>query len=585
MPPKAISRKLAAILAADVVGYSRLMEADEAGTLGKLKSHRKQLIDPAIAQHRGRIVKTTGDGVLGEFASVVDAVECAVEIQLGMSGRNTNVREGQRIEYRIGINLGDVIVDGEDIYGDGVNVASRVEGLADPGGICISGTVHEHVEGKLDLMFEDLGQQKVKNIKRAVQVYRVPVASEAASADGPALELPDKPSIAVLPFVNMSGDPDQEYFGDGIAEDIITGLSRISALFVIARNSTFAYKGKAVDVKRIARDLGVRYVLEGSVRKAGERLRITAQLIDAPAGRHIWAERYDRRLVDMFDLQDEIARSVVATCQTQLDLSEGLFAESSARPDIRVWDLLSRAWRMMYRLTERSLREARHLAERAVELDPSSGRAHRVLAVIDYHLVWMGYTNDGRRTLESARKSAESAVRLDDGDEYAHWGKGLVHMACGEHEEAIGEFQRALEINPNCSLAYGSLGTVLAFAGRTEESIANIELAIRSNPRDPSIFFRFSGLAIANFVAGDYDAAIEWARKSVQRKPDWYQGHIVLAASFSRLGRIDEARQAVRKYLERFSDAGVSKLKSLPFKNDADRDALLDALRTAGLPE
>jgi adenylate cyclase len=346
-----MTRKLVAIMAADVVGYSRLMGGDEAGTLAVLKAHRRELIDPKIAEHQGRIVKTTGDGLLIEFPSVVEAVQCAVEVQRAMQDRNMNVPVDRRIEFRVGINLGDIIMDGDDIYGDGVNVAARLEGLAEAGGVCVSKVVHDQVRDKLDLVFEDLGDRQLKNIARPVHVFRIAVVGQPATSGKPALALPDKPSIAVLPFTNMSGDPEQEYFSDGITEDIVTALSRLHWFFVIARNSTFAYKGKPVDVKHLGQDLGVRYVLEGSVRKSGQRVRITSQLIDATTNNHIWAERYDRELSDIFALQDEITASVTAAIEPKLLAAEGIRAESRSIEDLNAWDLVARAVSHFWRLT------------------------------------------------------------------------------------------------------------------------------------------------------------------------------------------------------------------------------------------
>jgi adenylate cyclase len=581
------TRRLAAILAADVVGYSRLMGIDEEGTLKLLKAHRRELIDPKIAEHHGRIVKTTGDGILIEFASVVDAVRCAVEVQQRMGERNADVPGDHRIEFRVGINLGDIIIDGDDIHGDGVNIAARLEGLAEPGTVYISGTAYEQVRDKLHYAFEDRGEQSLKNIARPLRVYRVAIQhGERSKATHPALTLSDKPSIAVLPFINMSGDPEQEYFADGLTEDIITELSRIRSLSVIARNSAFVYKGRAVDVKQVGRDLGVRYVLGGSVRRAGHRLRITAQLVESETGNHVWAEKYDRELADIFDVQDEITRSVVASTQSQVVISEGKFAERNERPDFRVWDLAKRGWRKIYELKRRSFEEAEGIAREVIHLDPSFPKGHQLLAAVSYHYVLMGFADDPKATLREALGAAQEAIRLDEGDEYSPWLLGGILGHClGQYDMAIAAYRRTLDINPNFSLAYGSLGSVLALAGRLEESISNSELCIRLNPAEPGVFFRFSALALAYFLKGDYTAARDWAQKSVSRKREWWVAHVLLAASNACLGEDDQAGAAIKEFLAVFPDAKLSKLPPLPLRNPEHTRRLHDALQKAGLPD
>ncbi len=583
-----MERRLAAIMATDVVGYSRLIRADEEGTLAALKALRADLIDPKIAEHHGRIVKLMGDGMLVEFASVVDAVHAAVQTQQAVTDHNADVPVDRRIEFRIGINLGDVVIDGDDIQGDGVNVAARLEGMAEPGGICVSGMVYEGVRDRIDVPFEDLGEQKVKNIERPVRVWRW-LASDGAAPKGPLgatkpLPLPDKPSIAVLPFTNMSSDAEQEYFADGIAEDIITALSRVEWFFVTARNSSFTYKGRAVDVQQVGRELGVRYILEGSVRRSGQRLRVTAQLIDAITGKHVWAEHYDRELSDIFDVQDEITRNVVATTQTQIQLIEGSLFEEMERLSLPVWVLVNRSWKQMYELNDQSLQEAISLAEEAVSLDPGSGRAHQALASALFHWIWMGFATDVGTTFARALRMAERAVRLDKNNEYSHWTLGLLRLLNGEHDKATAELERAIEINPNCSLAYGTLATVQNFAGYPERAIANNEIAIRSNPRDPSIFFRYSGLALSYFLTKQYEAAIELARKAVHLKPEWHVGHAVLVACLVESGQLDDARLAVEDYVNQSPKASIGEITELPFRVSAHREQLVTALRKAGLP-
>jgi TolB-like protein len=583
-------RKLAAIVSADVVGYSRLMGADETGTLKALRARRSELIDPKLAEHGGRIVKTMGDGLLLEFPSVVNATQCAIDIQNGIAARNADEPKATRIVFRVGINLGDIIIDGEDILGDGVNLAARLQEIAEPGGIAISRRVHEDVRDRLEAVFEDAGEQSLKNMARPVQVWRWSPAGpspdrprDALGAD--ALPLPDRPSIAVLPFDNMSGDPEQAYFADGITEDIITALSRSPWLFIIARNTTFAYKGESVPVTRVAQDLGVRYVLEGSVRRAGDRIRVTAQLIDGTTGGHVWSERYDGQLADVFDLQDEITRNVVASIQTQVHLTASEPVKRSTRPDLTVWELTMRAWQLLYDFSPESFATAKAHLERALALDPDSAEANLVLALIQYHRAIMGYVDDYRATLTTAQELARRATRLDDRNEYAHWALGITSWGLAKHEDSIAALERALELNPNCSLAYGSLGTALSLVGRVEESIANQEIAIRSNPRDPSIFFRFTGIALAHYLAGRYDDAVTWAGKAVHRMPKWYLGHFLLAASHQRADRPEEAKAAVERCLAVLPDASVSQLDRIPLKDAAEMERLRDSLRQAGLPD
>ena len=583
-------RRLAAIVSADVVGYSRMMGIDETGTLAALRAHRTELIDLKITEHGGRIVKTMGDGLLLEFPSVVNATQCMIEVQQDMAERNEGIDEKRRITFRVGVNLGDIIIEGEDILGDGVNIAARLQEISEPGGIAISRRVLEDVQNRLDTLFEDAGEHVLKNIAQPVQVWRwSPAQASAAIAtetfpDG-VLPLPDKPSIAVLPFDNMSGDPEQEYFADGMAEDIITSLSRSPWLFIIARNTTFTYKGEKVDVKRVAQELGVRYVLEGSVRKAGNRIRVTAQLIDGTTGGHVWSERYDGELADIFDLQDEITRNVVASIQTQVHLTASEPAGKSKRPDLTVWELTMRGWQLLYDFSPESFTTAKTLLEEAIAHDPNSAEAHLVLAMIHYHDAILGFVNDYQTTLTTARELALRATRLDNQNEYAHWALGLSYMGLARHEESIAALERALELNPNCSVAYGSLGTALSLVGRVDESIANQEIAIRSNPRDPSIFFRFTGISLAHYLAGRYDVAIEWANKAIHRMPTWYFGHFLLAASHMQANRQEEAKAAVDRCREVLPEATVSLLDSIPLKDATQMDQLRDSLRKAGLPE
>src|SRR5437870_3415333 len=441
-----VERRLAAIFAADVAGYSRLMGEDEEGTHERLKAHLRDLVDPKIKEHRGRIVKNTGDGMLAEFSSVVEAVRCAAEVQRGMAERNAETPEDKRITFRVGINLGDVIAEPNDIYGDGVNVAARLEGLAEPGGICVSRVVRDQVRDKLDFAFEDMGEQQVKNIARPVRVYRIPLA-EMARTKAP-LPLPDKPSIAVLPFTNMSGDPEQEYFADGMVEEIITALSRIHWLFVIARNSSFTYKGQSVDVKQVGRELGVRYVLEGSVRKGGNRVRITGQLIDALTGTHLWADRFDGLIEDVFELQDKIALSVAGVIEAALQAAE--MRRSAARPtaDLGAYDLYLRALAAFYPITKEGIVEALGLLDQAIAIDPSYAQAYGLRAVC---LAWRAFQGwENRDTaFPRAAEGAARAVACDPAEPWAHLAHGFIGIANRRDAEAVGSFSRAVDASPN----------------------------------------------------------------------------------------------------------------------------------------
>jgi adenylate cyclase len=588
MTQEGFKRKLTAILSADVEGYSRLMGEDEEATIRTLTTYRN-VITKLVQQYRGRVVDSPGDNILSEFTSAVDAVNCAVEIQRELAERNASLPYSRKMEFRIGVNVGDVIQEEERIYGDGVNIAARVEGMSQAGGICISGRAYDQVSNKLGLEYENLGEHQVKNISTPIRVYRVIIETELserlASEGHGALPLPDKPSIAVLPFDNMSGDSEQEYFSDGITEDIITALSRSPWLFVISRNSSFTYRGKMVDIRQVSRELGARYILEGSVRKAGNRIRVTAQLIDGSVGSHVWAEKYDGELQDIFDLQDQITQQVVAAILTQIQMYVGENTNRLDRPDVVTWDLLARGWKLFYELTKESLAEAETIFRRAVASASTSCDAHHLLASTIIHRTQMGYITDKETAISEAYELAKHAIILDERNEYAHWGLGFIQLWRRKHESAVAELKRAIELNPNCSLAFGSLGTILSYSGEPDESIKNNEIAIRLNPRDISIFFRYSGLAMAHFVSGRYSEAVQWARKCIHRKPIWRVGHAVLAASLAQLNLIEEAKAAVDNYLEIIPDETISKLRFLPFKNHIDARSLEEGLQKAGLPE
>jgi TolB-like protein/class 3 adenylate cyclase len=578
-----VERRLAAILAADVAGYSRMMGVDEEGTLAALKALRKSLIDPKIAEHHGRIVKTTGDGALIEFASAVDAVRCALDIQCAMPERNRDVPEDRRIEFRIGINVGDVIIDEGDIYGDGVNIAARLEAIADVGSICISEDAYRQIKGKLSLDVSDISEQKLKNIAQPVRVYRVaPGKGRAAPLTALPLTLPDKPSIAVLPFQNMSDDPQQEYFADGISEDIITGLSKLRWFFVIARNSTFAYKDKATDVKRIGRELGVRYVLEGSVRKGGNRVRITAQLIDASTGNHIWAERYDRELTDVFELQDEITASVTAALEPKLLAAEGIRSETRSIEDLDAWDLVARALSHFWKLTAPESKTAIVILRQAVERHPGYAPAHSMLAfalLVSAHVGWI----DSGEDRELAARLAHRAMDLDDSDPWAHMALGYLAIRGHQTDEAVRHFRAALDLNPNFAAAYGYVGWALVFNGQSEEALRYFDQSIRLSPRDPLHGFFFAGISAAHYLAGRFTEAIKFGRQAVQLRPGILGGHRILCASLAQAGQIEEARAAMSTLRQLHPTMTIAWIKeSVPYTTEP-MARFLEGLRKAGL--
>ena len=585
-----MERRLAAILAADVVGYTRLMRADEVGTLQRLTALREGVLEPLIAEHTGRVVKLMGDGLLVEFASLVDAVGCAVAWQTAVDEHEAERPEDNRFFFRIGINLGDVIVEGEDIHGDGVNIAARLEGLAEPGGICLSGDAYRQVRGKVEADFEDLGEREVKNLAEPLRVYRIaikgPSPAPTATVTRP-LPLPDKPSIAVLPFDNMSGDPEQEYLADGISEDLITALSKIRWFFVIARNSTFTYKGQAVEVTQVARELGVRYVIEGSVRKAGNRVRISAQLIDAMTGRHVWAERYDRDLADIFELQDEMTQTIVAAVEPELGAAERERALSKPPENLDAWETYQRGLWHLWNFTKDDNAKAPHLLRRAHELDPGFATAYAHEADSRYINVIMGWAEDPDQTLAAGMTAAKKALALDDKDAVAYFAAGRVHMMLGEHDASIGALETSLTLNPNFAQAYHGLGFALTLAGRIEDALDSLAKAERLSPRDPLLWAFTVVHALACILSHDYETAVHWARRAMQiPRATGYWPHAVLAAPLAQLGRIEQARAAVKAALEQKPDLSLSYLKkTLPTKHPGGLDPYLDGLRKAGLPE
>jgi adenylate cyclase len=577
-------RRLAAILAADVVGYSRLMEQDEAGTVAVLRERRKGTLVPLVAEHQGRIVKLMGDGVLVEFTSAVNAVACAVELQKRMAAANDGVLEHQRIVLRIGINLGDVIVEGGDLYGEGVNIASRLEGIAEPGSILVSGTAYDYVKNKAGVGFDELGAQSLKNMGEPVRVYRVRPEGEVAIAR-PALALPDKPSIAVLPFENMSGDAMQEYFADGMVEDIITALSRFRNLFVIARNSSFTYKGRAVDVKQVGRELGVRYVLEGSVRKASNRLRITAQLIEAATGAHLWSERYDRDLADTFAVQDEITESVVSAIEPEMLLVERQRAARKNPDTMDAWDYYMRGMWLFYQFDPASQDRAAHLMRRVVELDPTYPQGHIGLARVLAAKVLWGWSDNPDTDRQAAFAAARRGVELDDKDPYTHYILAWSSLLMRKLDDALAEAQKAIDRTPNFALAYFAQGAARLFLGRFDQVADSIERAIRLSPHEPLAFYFANILALARYQQGRYDEAAKIAQTGLGLRP-FHALYLTLAACYGQLGRLEEARAALAE-MRRLQPNNAEHRWEIanPYLDPTHRSHFIDGLRKAGWAE
>jgi adenylate cyclase len=582
-----VERKLAAILAADIAGYSRLMGADEEGTLARLKALRRELVDPQIAAHKGRLVKTTGDGLLIEFASVVDAVRCAVAIQEGMAGRDPGIAAAARLAFRIGINLGDVIIDADDIYGDGVNIAARLEALCAPGGICVSRVVRDQVRDKLDFAFEDIGEWQVKNIARPLRIYRLAAQSArprtggpaaSAQADAPPLALPDKPSIAVLPFHNLSGDPEQDYFADGMVEEIITALSRIRWLFVIARNSSFTYKGKAVDVKQVGRELGVRYVLEGSVRRAGERVRITAQLIEAETGAHLWAERFDGSIADIFTLQDEVAFGVVGTIEPTLQAAEIRRATDRPTADPTAYDLYLRALPNCYAWDEKRLHSALALLERAIARDPHFGPALALAAVCHHHFDAFGEGEDPEAHRRAALALARRALQAAPGDPGVICNAAFVFGAFGDDiKSAIALAERGLALHPSFCRGWSLSAWLRLWAGQLDVASAHFQVAIRLDPRHERAT-RLSGIGQARFFERRFEEALGLFLTALDELPRSPLIHRYLAACYAHLGRLVEAREI----LDRLRAITPAVLESATrYRDPGCRELYLSGLRLA----
>jgi adenylate cyclase len=587
------TRKLAAILVADVVGYSRLAGADEDRILARLRTLRSDLIDPTIAVHHGRVVKRTGDGAIVEFRSVVDAVSFAIEIQRAMLERNTEVAPDKRIEFRIGIHLGDVVEESDgDLMGDGVNIAARLEGVAAPGAICLSEDAYRQVKARLDLTVSDLGQTRLKNIAEPIRVFSLqvgPLALSPATQPEPekrssaTLSLPDKPSIAVLPFQNMSGDPEQEYFVDGMVDDIITGLSRIKWLFVIARNSSFVYKGKSVDVKQAGRELGVRYILEGSMRKASNRVRVNAQVVEAETGRHVWAERYDRTLEDIFALQDELTISVVAAIEPSLRQAE-IERVKRKRPDnLDAYDLLLRALPDIYPSMPDRARQALPLLEAALGIEPDYAAAHGFAAWCHEILFQRGGAREENRL--GAVKHAHAAIANGRDDATAlTLGGFAMGMVPHDRDAARRAFEAALALSPSCAPVYIFGSVVMATGGDAERAIEWGERALRLSPFDPANNAPWFAITVGQFQRGDYEAAAEAAQKCFQVNPNWSYAHMLLAATHARLGRADAARKAATRVLELEPGYTISGMCAVMDLHKSVAEPLSEALRMAGLP-
>jgi len=577
-------RKLAAILSADVKGYSLLLADDESFTIKTLKEYR-EIMSNCIKQHNGRVVDSPGDNLLAEFSSVVDAVQCAVEIQKKLKKENERLVADKRLNFRIGVNIGDIVQDGDHIYGSGVNVAARIEGISNPGGICISRSAYDQVKDKLDFTFEYVGEHEVKNIKEPVRVYKILLESDlpAPLVDEP-LEVPNKPSIAVLPFVNMSGDPDQEYFSDGLTEQIINGLCKVSSLFVIARNSSFAYKGKSDHIQQVAKELGVRYILEGSVQKAGDRVRITAQLIDATTGYHLWSENYDRDLSDIFALQDEITLKIINAMQIKLTWGEQARQLEGATTSIQAFDKWMRGMDCFLRLNEKDNKQARHFFKEAINIDKAYALPYAMLGYTHMCDLLYGWSKSPIESFEHAEKCAENALNLNDSLDFAHLILGWIYIFKRQHEEAIKEGERAIELNPNGADAHVHLGYMLIMSDKTELGIKLLKRAFRLNPIPLPHYYTFLAMAYRNIE--QYEKAIELSKKGLIGYPDQLAVYLTLAASYMSLNRTEEAHKAVDEILRINPNFSLKYYAAiLPYKRQETTDKFVEALRKAGLPE
>ncbi|MBT3551216.1 MAG: hypothetical protein HOF70_15535 [Rhodospirillaceae bacterium] len=571
-------RRLAAILAADVAGYTRQMEEDTDGTVAAWKAARDDVIDPAITVKSGTIIKFTGDGFLAEFPSVQDAVSCAIQLQEQL--------DAGPLEFRMGIHIGDVTDDGTDIHGEGVNIAARLEGLAEPGGICVSGDVFNQVRNRIEADFADMGEQEVKHVTHPIHVYAV----KSGAKDQPVVQHPEKASIAVLPFDNLSNDPEQDYFVDGVVEDIITELSKFRWLMVIARNSTFTYKGQSVDIKTVGHELGARYVVEGSVRKAGNRIRINAQLIDSADGSHIWAERYDRELEDVFDLQDEITQTLVSTIEPELKAAEKIRARRKPTENLDAWEMYHKAMWHRYQFTGEGYDDAERLLEKALELDPNFAAAHALKAWLGYGRVVMGHTDDPKKSLAEAYPTAKQAVALDDRDANAFLTLGSVETLMGRYESALKNLDYAIELNPNFAQAHIFKGLTLIFSGSRDsaKTLSAAETGMRLSPKDPSTWTALNTIGCVQMVDGDLGASVATYDAACRLPVTSFFSYLHLAAALKLTGRDEEARTAMASALELLPNltlAGYEQQVGSPLVAMLDEIGAVDAWRELGLPE
>ncbi|MDF2766493.1 MAG: adenylate class-3/4/guanylyl cyclase [Rhodospirillales bacterium] len=582
MAEERVNRRLAAVLAADVVGYSRLVEEDESATLAELKARRRLILEPLLERHQGRLVKVMGDGVLVEFASAVNAVACASDLQREMAAANANLPHDRGIVLRIAINLGDVVVEGGDLYGEGVNVAARLQALAEPGEIWISGNVFDQVEKRLALSYEDLGLRTVKNMAKPIRAYRIKTESSSAPISAAGAP-PKKTGIVVLPFTNMSGEAEQDYFSDGITEDITTSLSKLSQLLVIARNSAFTYKGRAVKVQQVGAELGVQYVVEGSIRRAGDRVRITAQLIDAGTGGHLWADRYDRDLTDIFALQDEVTREIVAALAVKLTADEQRRLVRKPIENLEAYDLFLRGREAWWRHTRQSNLEAHAMFERTIALAPGYSPAYAFLSFTNNQDYVNGWTERPQESQERAFQLAQKAVGLDESDATARIAIGVAQLWRREHEEAIANAKASLVLDPNHAQGYFLLGWALHYAGRHEEAIDNLNRSIRLDPHYPGVLLHF--IAQAHFALRRFNEAAALLKRRLLRDPDSDISRVLLASCYGHLGQSDHARAEWAAALQ--INPGYSlehRRRVLPYKDAGDFERIVDGLRKAGLP-